>query len=287
MQYTTCMDTRAKRTISFWLWPFVCTVFVIFVFVFSFRAEPGTSAGVSVPEKETATDAVPLDTFSIPILVYHNIREYTPNESVANRDYVVTPAEFAKQMKYLQDEGYTTLLVRELESILNGTMELPERPVAVVFDDGKISQYENALPVLRAHTIRATFYIFTNAIDANDGYLNSDQIRELDAEGFEIASHTILHPYLTRIDHERLVKELVESKSKLERIVGHEVTSLAYPFGLYDDIVLAEVARAGYTSARGLSHAYEVSQEHLLALPGFIVTNDYSYFQAIVKGTAR
>lgn len=223
----------------------------------------------------------------MPILVYHHVRDFLPSESEQSREYVVTPTMFERQMQYLHDNGYTSVLIKDVTLLLEGTRPVPEKPVIITFDDGRLSQYNNALPVLTKYDMHATFFIFTNAIDANDKYLTSSHIRELDALGHEIASHTILHPYLTRASHELLVKELVESKAKLERIVAHDVVSLAYPFGLSDEAVLDETKQAGYLYGRTLSHTYEVTLGGVLELPGYIVTNDFDYFLTIMEGKAK
>lgn len=261
---------------------------VIGIFVVSARANPKVTQDASTAKDATVvqTDTTPTS-LSVPVLVYHQIREFTVNESEASREFVVTPAMFEKQIQHLSENGYTTILVRDVGKVLQGTLPLPEKPVVVTFDDGRLSQYENALPVLTKHGIHATFYIFTNAIDANDKYLTSAEIRELDTLGHEIASHTILHPYLTRVSDELLTKELVESKAKLERIVGHSVVSLAYPFGLFNEEVVDETTRAGYVYARTLAHEYNITADNLLMLPGFIVTNDFDYFLAIMEGKVK
>ena len=287
MQYTVYMHTSTHK-IFFYGTPLLLALFVVSIFVLSARANPkvtqdaSTTKDTSVVESDTTPTSL-----SVPVLVYHHIREFTVNESEASREFVVTPAMFEKQMQYLSDNGYTGVLVKDLTTVLEGTMPLPENPVVVTFDDGRLNQYENALPVLTKYDIRATFFIFTNAVDANDKYLTSAEIRELDTFGHEIASHTILHPYLTRVDHELLVKELVESKAKLERIVGHSVVSLAYPFGLFNEAVVEETMRAGYVYARTLAHEYNITANNLLMLPGFIITNDFDYFLAIMEGKVK
>lgn len=287
MQYTVSMHSTSHK-VSLYIKALLLVFFVCGIFVLSTRANPKNgSIEIVYKDSATTTSNPLLGTLSIPVLVYHHIRDFTPHESETSREFVVTPAMFEKQMQYLSDNGYTTILVRDVEKVLQGVLPLPEKPVVITFDDGRLSQYENALPVLTKHGMHATFFIFTNAIDANDKYLTSNQIKELDSLGHEIASHTILHPYLTRIGSELLTKELTESKAKLERIVGHEVVSLAYPFGLYDDAVLAETVATGYRYGRTLTHAYDVTTDTLLTMPGFIVTNNFDYFLAIMGGKAK
>ena len=85
--------------------------------------------------------------------------------------------------------------------------------------------------------------------DREEGMMTAAQIREMSAAGFEIGSHTLTHPHLTDVDEARLRRELVDSKHKLEDLIGREVTSFSYPYGDYDDRVLAAAIAAGYKNA--------------------------------------
>jgi peptidoglycan/xylan/chitin deacetylase (PgdA/CDA1 family) len=79
--------------------------------------------------------------------------------------------------------------------------------------------------------------------------LSWDEVCELDRAGVEIGSHTVTHPILTRIDHEKLQSELCASKSQLETVLGRSVDLFCFPNGDYDHQVIEEVERAGYKTA--------------------------------------
>src|SRR5262249_3349460 len=79
--------------------------------------------------------------------------------------------------------------------------------------------------------------------------LTWDQVRELDANGIEIGSHTVTHPILTKTNPEKLRYELVESRVRLETELGHKVELLGYPNGDHNTSVQEEAARAGYKCA--------------------------------------
>ena len=76
-----------------------------------------------------------------------------------------------------------------------------------------------------------------------------DQLREMNAAGIEIGSHTVTHPILTNVDDEQLRYELVNSRSRLESELGIPVTLFCYPNGSYDERVEAAVRQAGYKVA--------------------------------------
>ena len=68
--------------------------------------------------------------------------------------------------------------------------------------------------------------------------MNEQEIKHLSDNGFEIGSHTLTHPALTRIDKERFEQELAESKKQLEEEYDIIITSLAFPYHDYDKEVL-------------------------------------------------
>ena len=86
-----------------------------------------------------------------------------------------------------------------------------------------------------------------------------EQLREMESANIEIGSHTVTHPVLTRVNPDRLCRELEDSRGRLEERLGHPVTQFCYPNGSYNRIVRDAVARAGYrlavTSDDGLNDA--------------------------------
>jgi peptidoglycan/xylan/chitin deacetylase (PgdA/CDA1 family) len=119
--------------------------------------------------------------------------------------------------------------------------------VAITFDDGCETDLISAAPLLKQSNCSATFYI-TVGILGRRGYLSSGQLRELSDLSFEIGSHSMTHPYLTELRVDDLHRELRESKTTLEEIVGKEVKHFSCPGGRWSRR-LAEMAReVGYHS---------------------------------------
>ncbi len=79
-----------------------------------------------------------------------------------------------------------------------------------------------------------------------------DELRGLDAAGWEIGSHTRTHPHLPKIDDAALTAELGESKAEIERELGHPCETLAFPYGEHDGRVVAATIEAGYRAAAAL-----------------------------------
>jgi peptidoglycan/xylan/chitin deacetylase (PgdA/CDA1 family) len=92
------------------------------------------------------------------------------------------------------------------------------------------------------------------------------QAREMDAAGVEIGSHTVTHPILTNVDGERLRRELNDSRSRLESILGRSVRLFCYPNGDSNSTVEQEARRAGYTCAVTTEEGLNGERSNPLAL---------------------
>jgi peptidoglycan/xylan/chitin deacetylase (PgdA/CDA1 family) len=130
--------------------------------------------------------------------------------------------------------------------------------LAVTFDDGYESVYEEALPEMLARGIPGTVFPVVGSIggwnewDVNLAprpvrHLSWAQLRKLSEAGFEIGSHTLTHRDLTRLDPKALGRELCDSKKMVEDMTGVKVTAISYPFGRYSRRVMDEAVAAGYT----------------------------------------
>ncbi|HVZ75929.1 MAG TPA: polysaccharide deacetylase family protein [Candidatus Paceibacterota bacterium] len=144
-----------------------------------------------------------------------------------------------------------TLTIDNASLTANPQNPLPSGMVALTFDDGDLSQYQNALPILNAAGMRASFYIITSEPGSGDsGYMTWAQIKNLASQGFEIGGHTQTHPYLTTLTSAQAQKEIAGSYSDLVK-QGITPTTFVYPYGDRSPSTDAMVAAAGYSAARG------------------------------------
>jgi peptidoglycan/xylan/chitin deacetylase (PgdA/CDA1 family) len=111
-----------------------------------------------------------------------------------------------------------------------------------------------------------------------------DQAREMDANGVEIGSHTMTHPILTNIGDERLRRELRDSKSRLEEVLGRQVDQFCYPNGDNDERVQSEVARAGYRAAVTVVNGMNQRGDDPLTLRRVHTERDFAHFLQSVSG---
>lgn len=173
----------------------------------------------------------------VPILIYHSIDEYHGHGS---KELFVTPENFEKQMIYLREHGYTLLTFERWKDISK-----VNRPIFITFDDGYKNNL-NAFNIFKKLTTErfkpsATFFVISDFIGRTIRLSKSDLKMLADSGLISVQSHTATHPDLTKIKNEDY--ELKESKEKIEQITGKPVVALAYPFGTFNDNVVAETKK--------------------------------------------
>ena len=173
------------------------------------------------------------------ILMYHLIEE--PREPYSY--LYVSSSNFENQIKYLYENGYSFLFPEEI-SLADDLSKC----VVITFDDGYNCLYRNALPILKKYNAKATVYVVADMIGTKY-YCTQEELREMsDSNAFRVYSHTKTHPYLTSISDEKIKEEFRESNIILYNITKREVTSIAYPYGYYDDRVI-NIAKRFYKNA--------------------------------------
>ena len=181
----------------------------------------------------------------IPILMYHVIG--TPPLGAAYPGLWVTATAFRAQMIALRHAGYRAVSLRSAFDGLQHGAALPRKPVVVSFDDGYRGGYVGARPILRRLGWPGVLNLELRNIRTGD--LTAAEVRGLIAAGWEVDSHTITHPDLTKLDATRLREEVVDSRRALQREFAVASDFFCYPSGRYDARVMAAVRSAGYLGA--------------------------------------
>jgi peptidoglycan/xylan/chitin deacetylase (PgdA/CDA1 family) len=190
------------------------------------------------------------------ILMYHQVD--SPRSAQEHR-FCTPPNEFAHQMDHLV-AAYTPVTLDDLVCGVRGERPLPARAVHVTFDDGFTGVLEHAAPIVAARSIPATLFAVSGRLGRSNDWMTgrgfperplvtAAQLRELEAMGFVIGSHTQSHARLTEIDGERVAQEVSASKHALQDALGKDVPYFAYPYGLQNDAVRDAVVAAGYRAA--------------------------------------
>jgi peptidoglycan/xylan/chitin deacetylase (PgdA/CDA1 family) len=185
----------------------------------------------------------------VPILMYHDVEAATADAPLP--ELHVDSGDFRDQMKWLADNGYTGVTIKQLSDAWYHGGVLPKKPVVISFDDGFKSHYTVALPELQnlgwPGVINLEAYAPKGLPD--DAPLSPGHVKSLLAAGWELASHSITHPDLTTVTPEQLASEVEKSKRGLEKQFGVEIEHFCYPAGQYNQAVADEVKKAGYTTA--------------------------------------
>ncbi len=117
----------------------------------------------------------------------------------------------------------------------------------LTFDDGHISNYEYALPILHARGLQARFFITVGWTGQKPGYMGWEELRALHQAGQAIGAHGWTHTLLTHCTANQLQTELKGARQTLEDKLGAPVTSLSLPGGRSNQRVLKACCNAGYT----------------------------------------
>jgi peptidoglycan/xylan/chitin deacetylase (PgdA/CDA1 family) len=184
---------------------------------------------------------------TVPILCYHRVGPRT--------SLMIMPREtFAAQMEYLADNNYNVIRLADLPDFLSGKRPLPPRAVAITFDDGHVSSYQYAYPILRKHGFAATFFVYTDFLNIGEG-LTWAQINEMSKSGLiDFQSHSKTHTNLNLRQsgepdpryRDRVESELRVPREAIERNLGRKVTQYAFPYGAANPVVLERLAQTGH-----------------------------------------
>ena len=205
------------------------------------RAMPEALAAPACAPKGDVTNPAPDWRFYV--LEYHN---FTEDASQATA-YTMTVSALRRDLDFLRDNGYTTILPRELAAgQLDGGSPLPQKAVLLTLDDGYESNYTLAFPLLREYGAKATVSLITARIDEKaDGFLTWEECREMAKSGLvEFASHTNdyhIRPDVRGIERKsgedeetyvsRISADLQTSITRIELETGQNVTTFMYPLG--------------------------------------------------------
>ncbi len=196
----------------------------------------------------------------IPILMYHKI----PDSNLKSQHQIfVTRKNFARHLQFFHRMKFQTLHFRDLLPFWNGEKDFsqfPARPLILTFDDGYIDNLKNAQPLLEHYGMKATVFllgnhqILENTWDSGTGetpatLMTLQEKRSLNSQIWEIGSHGFDHLRLTEVPETSALKELRDSKLRLENDFNNPVTSFAYPFGSTNDSLPDLAERAGYAFA--------------------------------------
>ncbi len=198
-------------------------------------------------------------TCDVPILMYHNL------DLTEQSDATVTVSDFESHIKALAEAGYTAVTLDELYSYVTEGARLPEKPIVITFDDGYMSNYEYAFPILHGYGMCATVFaigysfgcdtykdtgvgIYPHFGDAEALEMVRSGVIDIQSHTYDMHASEVIEGEDARVTVAALARESEEeyiaalredirkSKSLLEGATGEKVTALAYPRGYYNPV---------------------------------------------------
>ena len=235
-------------------------------------------------EPQVALD-VPRDQTRVAVLGYHNFSKTAPVTQM-----LIRTSEFREQMEYIRRNGLTVISMQEFLEWRLGNRTLPARCVLITLDDGWKSVYTEAFPILKEYGYPFTLFLYTNFLTGRGDSLTPAQVREMQAHGATVGSHSVSHLYpsswkkrekLGADAYAELVDaEVGESRKKLSELFG-AVNTYCYPGGYHTPAMVERLAGHGYVAAFTVIPGKVTVSEAALEIPRYMIFgNNSSVFRA-------
>ena len=213
--------------------------------------------------KETMAET---DSVKLPIIMYHSLLK----DPKLQNDYTISPTLFENDLKYLTENGYTTVVVKDLNDYVYGKKSLPEKCIMLTFDDGYYNNYYYAFPLLKKYKCKAVIspiasmsekFSETKDISATYGHITFDDMKEMSDSGYvEIQNHSYdMHSLKSRKGvsqkagesdetyKSNLTEDVTKAQTLLENATGKKPTCFVYPFGAKSDSTEKFIKEMGFS----------------------------------------
>lgn len=216
----------------------------------------------------------------IPTLMYHSIiaddAAEVPEEW--SQRHTVSFSSFLAQLDFLVEGGWQTIPPEALEQ----TPEL-RKPVIITFDDGHSSDLL-AAEALHGRGLQAAFFVTWSNL-GRPNFLSQRDLRGLDRLGFKIGSHGLTHVGLVELGPEELCRQLIESRERLESLLGKPITDFAVPYGRYNRQVIIAALAVGYRRVMTSTFGYAKSGNgNVIPRLGINSTTTLEDFRVLLAG---
>ncbi len=203
------------------------------------------------------------------VLVYHHVSKTTPASTS------VTPAEFERHLNYLADNQFNVMSLRRIFEMMDAGEALPEKTVAMTFDDAYASVYSAAWPALAGRGWSFTVFVATDALDRGfSPYMTWAQLAELARAGVDIGNHGAAHEHPHDMTRPAFRADLRQAQQRISAETGVTPSLYAYPYGEYDvdlERIVAEEALYGVGQQSGVA-----TPQNLTSAPRFPISSRYA-----------
>ncbi|ALV25163.1 polysaccharide deacetylase [Campylobacter iguaniorum] len=222
------------------------------------------------------------------VLMYHSISEHFGER---HDKWRVKPSDFEEQISWLHKNGFQSFTISELANL----KAIPNKSVAITFDDGYGDNYDAAFKILKKYNFKATIYLVPNQRSNHwekqntnhlANMLNAEQIQKMQSSNLiEFGSHTLGHVNLATINANELQNELQTSKKDVENITQTPCTAFAYPYGKYNENIKNAVINAGYKNAVIVKRGLYTPNDDKFEIKRIGVLGTESFFDFYLKFT--
>lgn len=215
--------------------------------------------------------AQPQDRGSASVFLYHRFDEARlPSTNIS-------VAHFQAHINELTSGPYHVMPLGEIvESLISGK-PLPSHAVAITIDDGFLSAYLHAWPILRKAGLPFTLFISTDALDEkHKGAISWDQLREMIAGGkVTIGNHGAAHLHMPQTSEAVKRADIEKARARFAAELGLQPEIFAYPYGEYSKADRALIMQMGFKAAFGEPSGPIHHGADIFALPRFVVNDQY------------
>ncbi len=219
------------------------------------------------------------------ILQYHHVADNTPDSTSTSVEL------FRQQMELLKKLKFKVLPLPFIINKLQRGESLPQRVVALSFDDAYINFFQNAWPILKHYNYPATLFVATSHIsDEPTEFLSWSQLRLLSNQGISIGSHSDSHDFLARKLYlnndstmsKNIIADIQLSLDKIKHNLSINTKLFAYPYGEYSDALTSLV---GNLELIGFGQQSGPIDQHsnFSALPRFPASNQFGSIESLTE----
>ncbi|MCI8554496.1 MAG: polysaccharide deacetylase family protein [Clostridiales bacterium] len=259
-----------------------------------FRAA-AISASASVPAGSGGQTTQPTENKQqMAALMYHHLLKKEENSHYQGNGIVTYTEDFEAQLKWLSDQGFSSVTPAQVEGFLYDGQALPLRAVLITFDDGYLSNAVYAAPLLRKYGFTATVFLVTEKLSETSLSFHPEGIQmmspaELEscADVFTYASHTHnLHQTtfpdqsaFTDGSEETIRKDLSKSLEQIGSLKSGCSTAFSYPYGFQNEHVQNLLRAAGIRAAFRATGGLITASSDPLDLPRYDISYQISLTQ--------
>ena len=208
------------------------------------------------------------------ILSFHVLNDTPETMARGNKTLAVHSGFLEEVMKELTARKIPVL---SLDDVIYNRAAAP-LSVSITFDDGYESDYRLAFPLLCKYNFPAAFFIPPDPLVSPA--LSWQQAREMIRDSrFIIGSHGISHSDMSRLSAERALKELKESREKIEDKLSAPVKYFAAPFGLYNKSTISLAEKSGYSAMLTTKTKINIPERFSFLLHRFPVYGSTSHYE--------